>query len=487
MMSLFSLSKAKVLFFAVIYIAAMSVNRYLEQGALEWWLDGPAIVLLAYALGMWMTKKNTDENALLNQLDEIAKDVAAGRLSNRIVQIDSHGKLGEVCWHLNDALDQMETFFREIQTSFDYVSQGKHFRRPISGGIHGDFKSTMIKLDESLSSIIKSQKEAAKHEVMGKLGSLNSQNLLVNLNQTQADFVEVNGQMANVEGIAHNTAERASKSSQQISGVLKNIANLTNIIHSTDDTMARLASRSDEISNVIKVVMDIAEQTNLLALNAAIEAARAGESGRGFAVVADEVRSLAEHTKKVTQEIAPVISAFKDEAELMLKSADEMKTIAGESSEVISNFEYELNAFSSAAQSSAAQLSQARDRSFASLVKVDHIIYKQNAYQALDHGKHSDESRAVAEDHHHCRLGEWYESGEGSERFSTLPSYGKLESPHALVHRGIQDVIAILGDGWDEDKDTLQKIYDGFCGVEQASGELMNIIQDIVDEKLRSA
>jgi len=56
----------------------------------------------------------------------------------------------------------------------------------------------MVKPDESLSIIINSQKEGAKHEVMGKLGSLNSQNLLLDLNHTQTDFAEIHGQIITV-------------------------------------------------------------------------------------------------------------------------------------------------------------------------------------------------------------------------------------------------------------------------------------------------
>lgn len=485
MKSLFSLSKASVALIAALMIAVLAIMHGWERGAIDWLQDGLAIVAVAYLLGLVLSGSGSRDDQLMDQLNLVAKEVAAGEVNRRIVHIEREGKLGEVCWHLNDALDQLETFFREVQTSFDYVSQGKYFRRPISGGLHGDFKTTMTKLDESLAVIVDSQKQGCKHEMMSKLGDLNAKNLLVNLKQTQGDLAEVNGQMANVQEIAQNTAERADENSQQIGGVLRNISSLTEIIDATDETVAALGERTGAISNVITVITDIAEQTNLLALNAAIEAARAGESGRGFAVVADEVRSLAEHTKNATQEIAPVIEAFKTEAELMLKNAGEMKEIAGESSGVIQNFEVELSEFAASAQESAVQLSQARDRCFATLVKADHIIYKQNAYQALGQPDQSAERQAVAVDHHNCRLGKWYESGEGVERFASTPSYGRLDVPHARVHSGVHEIMAATNEGWDLEKESLQKIYQGFVDVEQASNEVMNVIQEIVAEKVQ--
>ncbi len=81
-------------------------------------------------------------------------------------------------------------------------------------------------------------------------------------------------------------------------------------IDESNDTMGALAKESSNIVGILDTIKAIAAQTNLLALNAAIEAARAGEQGRGFAVVADEVRTLAGRTTEATDEIDKMLNNF---------------------------------------------------------------------------------------------------------------------------------------------------------------------------------
>ncbi|WP_395015373.1 methyl-accepting chemotaxis protein [Dongia sp.] len=77
----------------------------------------------------------------------------------------------------------------------------------------------------------------------------------------------------------------------------------------TTNEVSALASATQRIGDVVKLISDIASQTNLLALNATIEAARAGEAGKGFAVVASEVKTLATQTSKATDEISTQIAS----------------------------------------------------------------------------------------------------------------------------------------------------------------------------------
>lgn len=71
-----------------------------------------------------------------------------------------------------------------------------------------------------------------------------------------------------------------------------------------EQAIAGLVRQAEQIGQVVNLIASVTQQTNMLALNATIEAARAGEAGRGFAIVANEVKSLADQTRRATDEIA---------------------------------------------------------------------------------------------------------------------------------------------------------------------------------------
>lgn len=73
-------------------------------------------------------------------------------------------------------------------------------------------------------------------------------------------------------------------------------------------TVSNLVENVNKVSGITDAILSISSQTNLLALNASIEAARAGEAGKGFAVVAEQIRTLAEETKKSTEQITEIMN-----------------------------------------------------------------------------------------------------------------------------------------------------------------------------------
>ena len=134
--------------------------------------------------------------------------------------------------------------------------------------------------------------------------------IAANVEEVTVSINHVSDNTSEAAHFAHDSDRMAKEGHDQIDRLVERIGEVAHVVRSSAEQIARLEGESEKISNIVSVIKDIADQTNLLALNAAIEAARAGEQGRGFAVVADEVRKLSERTALSTGEIGKMVDAI---------------------------------------------------------------------------------------------------------------------------------------------------------------------------------
>jgi len=292
--------------------------------------------------------------------------------------------------------------------------------------------------------------------------------------------------MNEVEELTKASAVLATQNKSTVGEVVGNLESVYSMANTMRDSSSELSGSSEDIAEMVSVIAGVADQTNLLALNAAIEAARAGEHGRGFAVVADEVKHLAENTKETASKITDIVERFNTASSLMVNNTQEMADIAESSRTKIADFEDSFGQFAEASQQSSEKVSYTNVICNAALIKVDHLVYMQRAYRAAEiNDNQCPEAVAVTEDHNNCRFGHWYNTGEGQEMYSHLPVYPQIEGPHSLVHSNVHDVMHTIDQKWETDLNLQQEILSHFSNAEDASRELMSLVNTLAEEKHR--
>ncbi|MCF6202211.1 MAG: CZB domain-containing protein [Methylococcaceae bacterium] len=149
----------------------------------------------------------------------------------------------------------------------------------------------------------------------------------------------------------------------------------------------------------------------------------------------------------------------------------------------VNSFKVQFSGLSESTQASITYISHAKDTSFGLLTKLDHIIFKQNGYVAIENPEPSSQADAISVDHHNCRLGKWYEEGIGYEKFRMTHAYTELKLPHADVHSYTQQAYALSCKNWIEDTQLLDEIIVQMQKSEKASKDVMKLIDAMVEEK----
>jgi methyl-accepting chemotaxis protein len=470
------------LIFCVVFVSMtilLAVWQAMDHG-LE--LSIVIVPMLAIAFSLYAWRRFQRPMAVLERMQEVLLACGEGDLHQRITMTGGLGEVGKVAWELNEFLDLVQNYLNEITTCFRMVSEGQYYRRGLVHGMPGQFKDSVEHINQAIQTMDDNARFVVRNRLSSQLHALNTATLLPNLKGNQGDLVQVSREMDEVLQIAQESRDGATRSSDEVVRIGAALEHINERMQIMAGAAGELGEASTSIGRTVQIIGEITDQTNLLALNAAIEAARAGEVGRGFAVVADEVRKLAERTKAATTEISQLISGFRGRVGAMV----EQTATVGEQSAKVSNevaaFRAQFSAVANSSEATITQLNRAKDLSFASLAKMDHVIYMQHAYVAMETAGHGDEAHAIDVNHHECGLGRWYD-GAGKSLFGRTRTFAEIERPHSSVHALVRQALDAVRTNDSRDDGTRERVVEALKAAEDSSARVIHLINQMIHEK----
>ncbi|MCZ8518687.1 MULTISPECIES: methyl-accepting chemotaxis protein [Paenibacillus] len=271
----------------------------------------PLMVLAAALLSILLTRALVRP---IRRLAEVTERIAQGDLTV-VVKPESRDEVGALAASFEAMVYSLKRLIREV----------------------GENSSQVAAASEQLTASAEQTSSATEHiaEIMQELaGQTERQAASAGASKLGVDEMsqQVRRMAEDTSGVvaeANSAEARTAAGLGAIHSAVQGMDAVSDQISRTNGIIDSLAARSEEITEMNRVIRAVATQTNMLALNAGIEAARAGEHGQGFAVVATEIRKLAEQCSVSSDGVDRLIAAVKDETGRAVAAMSEVREVLG--------------------------------------------------------------------------------------------------------------------------------------------------------------
>ncbi|MGE8355829.1 MAG: methyl-accepting chemotaxis protein [Microvirgula sp.] len=400
--------------------------------------------VLALLLTAYVVVQSGRPFRVLYLLREHIEHARRGELHHRTTRVRNLGEVGQVAWELNEFMDLVESYFKEISNCFSRIRSGDYGRRPLSAGLPGVFADSLDDIDHAIDAMAQNSAYLKQNQLAAQLHTLNTANLREDLGASQTDLRTISDEMQQIASIAGENAEQARASESAAGQIGQQLDTIAASVEAVNAAGSALEKEWTLIESALQAISGLAEQTNLLALNAAIEAARAGEAGRGFAVVADEVKTLSNRSKASAVQVQATLSQLSSRVEDMLARSQAANTVAGEVRESVDGFRAVFVRLAQTSSAVIAHVEHVKDQSACSLIKTDNVLYKQLGYHALGGGSANGDHAARTELRQ--RVEDWAQQ-QGQQRFGDLGAWKGVSAQLAQTYQRLEAAIALVEAG----------------------------------------
>ncbi|EQA47067.1 methyl-accepting chemotaxis protein signaling domain protein [Leptospira broomii serovar Hurstbridge str. 5399] len=247
----------------------------------------------------------------LKESRDLIEKMAEGDLGHTI-SVFSRNEIGEMSISINEFNKKVKNVLRKISDASSNLASSSEEMSATLRSISDNAQGQAASAEEISASI---------EEISAGMDSISYQT------EEQVRLLDrLGGEMNEFSASIRNTSKNVEDTLGQVKRITEDAKKGGKALELTNASIGKISRSSDEITGVIEIITNISEQIHLLALNAAIEAARAGNAGKGFAVVADEISKLADKTSNSTKDIEEIIQS--NEAEIGIGVGNIKETVA---------------------------------------------------------------------------------------------------------------------------------------------------------------
>lgn len=274
------------------------------------------------------TTKKRILDPVLSVRDQMG-EISRGNLSASFALEPDTSEIGMLVASIHETKTELKKYITDINSKLAQMAQGK-MDLSIGNDYRGEFQPIQLAMGQILDSLNRAlsriNQTAKQVSVESEKMASDSQTLSSGAVAQASAVEELSASIQNLSGQVNSTSRDADTARRLSIDTAAQLETCNQKMTDLTTAMEDISRSSQQISGIIKTIEDISFQTNILALNAAVEAARAGSAGKGFAVVADEVQSLAnksaEAARNITNLIQNSISLVKRGTALSAESTD---------------------------------------------------------------------------------------------------------------------------------------------------------------------